>query len=359
MLQNWCKDCGAPSERCSDAKHKHGWRTDFLLGGRRGKRIREFHEKRDEAIASESDQRTDFRRGKLFPLETQSKISFKELTDLWHNKHALVRLKTADNERYHLNALERYFQNKPITQLTHSDGEGFIQYSIKHGKRIGAINRDLHTLKSVFNWATKNHYLLTNPFAHVEQVKGDVHRVRWLSKEEFQTLVRTCLELDPPLADVVSFGVLTGFRKGNLERVTARDINGDFITASKTKSGKPYDVPISIELRDLLNKLAKGSLTGPLLDTTGLGKRFKSVVKAAGLWKGPRDPETVTLHTLRHTFASWYLKNGGDLYKLQKMLGHSSIVMTERYAHLAQKDMALQATLLNFDVLPKVELKVM
>ena len=45
-------------------------------------------------------------------------------------------------------------------------------------------------------------------------------------------------------------------------------------------------------------------------------------------------------HDLRHTFASWYMMNGGDLYELAKILGHSNIKMTERYAKLAKHHLA-------------------
>ena len=45
-------------------------------------------------------------------------------------------------------------------------------------------------------------------------------------------------------------------------------------------------------------------------------------------------------HDLRHTFASWYMMNGGDLYELAKILGHSNIKMTERYAKLARQHIA-------------------
>ena len=49
---------------------------------------------------------------------------------------------------------------------------------------------------------------------------------------------------------------------------------------------------------------------------------------------------TIRLHDLRHTFASWYMMNGGDLYELAKILGHSNIKMTERYAKLGKAHIA-------------------
>ena len=56
---------------------------------------------------------------------------------------------------------------------------------------------------------------------------------------------------------------------------------------------------------------------------------FETILESAGI-------EDFRFHDLRHTFASWYMMNGGDLYELAKILGHSNIKMTERYAKLAQ-----------------------
>ncbi len=60
---------------------------------------------------------------------------------------------------------------------------------------------------------------------------------------------------------------------------------------------------------------------------------FETILNLAGI-------EDFRFHDLRHTFASWYMMNGGDLYELAKILGHSNIKMTERYAKLAKKHIA-------------------
>ena len=59
-------------------------------------------------------------------------------------------------------------------------------------------------------------------------------------------------------------------------------------------------------------------------------RSFKAALRMAGI-------EGFRFHDLRHTFASWYMMNGGDLYELAKILGHANIKMTERYAKLAKK----------------------
>jgi integrase len=60
---------------------------------------------------------------------------------------------------------------------------------------------------------------------------------------------------------------------------------------------------------------------------------FSTVLGLAGI-------ENFRFHDLRHTFASWYMMNGGDLYELAKILGHSNIRMTERYAKLGKSHIA-------------------
>jgi integrase len=67
------------------------------------------------------------------------------------------------------------------------------------------------------------------------------------------------------------------------------------------------------------------------------GKGWIRALRRFSIWPGIED---FRFHDLRHTFASWYMMNGGDLYELAKILGHSNIKMTERYAKLAKSHLA-------------------
>ena len=63
---------------------------------------------------------------------------------------------------------------------------------------------------------------------------------------------------------------------------------------------------------------------------------FAEVVSGLGLNSGITDPrQKVCFHTCRHSFASWHVTAGTDLYTVKELLGHSVIAMTERYSHLA------------------------
>jgi site-specific recombinase XerD len=88
-------------------------------------------------------------------------------------------------------------------------------------------------------------------------------------------------------------------------------------------------------------------------DTNGnqikyMSKTFPRTVSGLGFNKDISDDrEKVVFHTLRHTFASWQVQNGMDLYTLQKLMGHKSFQMVQRYAHLAPDNLKKATTIFN------------
>lgn len=110
----------------------------------------------------------------------------------------------------------------------------------------------------------------------------------------------------------------------------------------KGKGEKYRVVPMSLELRKVLFRwLAKHDY--PLLFPTrdGVKQRQRNVLrdmKRLGKRLGVTGVR-FSFHTLRHTFALNYIRNGGDLFRLQRILGHSTLEMTRRYVNLQTADL--------------------
>ena len=107
------------------------------------------------------------------------------------------------------------------------------------------------------------------------------------------------------------------------------DLKTDIIYILESKSGKPREIPISSKLKELLLQLGPqrhGSVFK--MPAVTLKRHFEQARSAAKI-------EDFRFHDLRHTFASHFVMSTGDLPALQKLLGHHSSAMTQRYAHLS------------------------
>lgn len=381
-----CRKCSCRRDRCQQQmNHKRFlvWVAEWTRSRTEGRLEQwfgpELENPKELAEACYRGWKTDQVRGelKIKPEET-SHIKFSSVADEWWTRVVIGQRKIADPKRSELsrfNSLKKLFGEKLIAKnmpeeqnerkrfLTLEDTEQWIMDRIEAGIAVNTINRDVKPLRWILDYAVAKGYATTNPIAGMSELKGGNIRVRWMSEDEVELLTQAAYKLgDMELVDVIAIGINTGFRKGNLERLAARDIGPVFVTAVKTKSGDPYDVPVSENIASILRRLSKSHLTGPILDTVKLDPRYRAAARLAGLYPaeevkdGKKDPTKVTIHTMRHTFAALYLKRcanpkpgdpPGDIHKLSKLMGHASVKITESvYGHLCPKDMAAQASLL-------------
>lgn len=211
-------------------------------------------------------------------------------------------------------------------------------------RRRSSANRILTVLK-----AALNHHLPDDataaPWRKVKAFpSADASRVRYLERHEIKALLEAC---PPDLRLVVEGALHTGCRAGELFTMKARDFRAGAIHIPKSKSGKARDVFLGPDGLAFFEALVKGKPKTTLLFTRADGatwsgnyhyQPFLRAVKAAGLEDG------VNFHTLRHTYASLTLMNGGSLFALSKQLGHSDTRMVERhYGHLASEWRAKEA----------------
>lgn len=192
-------------------------------------------------------------------------------------------------------------------------------------------------LKRLFNLALRDGKAERNPVREVKFFKEDNERVRWLTDEEEARLRAVLGEREWPK---VSFALNTGFRQANQFGLPWSDVNFETgaVTARGSKSGDTYHVPMNHELRELLRGLESRlksawvfpSRNGksPLNATNYMYRVFASALTRAAI-------ANFRWHDLRHTFASRLVMAGVDLSTVRELMGHKTIRMTQRYAHVA------------------------
>jgi integrase len=195
-----------------------------------------------------------------------------------------------------------------------------------------------------------------NPADQVEVCRPDDQRERYLSAEEIGSLKRS-LDQKMYRADareinrtfyrlrmIVMIALTTGMRIAEIFGLTWNDLHyseGLIAVRSKLKGGKIRYVPmtpkLAVELRKYPAVIGEEYLFPPKRGSKGERQRvegsFETILELAEI-------QNFRFHDLRHTFASWYMMNGGDLYELAKILGHANIKMTERYAKLGKTHIA-------------------
>ena len=132
---------------------------------------------------------------------------------------------------------------------------------------------------------------------------------------------------------LLAVALLTGMRRGELLALTWAnvDLAQGLIYITQSKSGKPREIPMAPNLRDILASIEPQDPERKIFDIPliTLKRQFSKAISAAGI-SGFR------FHDLRHTFASHFIMKTGNLPVLQKILGHASPIMTQKYAHLGK-----------------------
>ena len=165
-------------------------------------------------------------------------------------------------------------------------------------------------------------------------------RIRFLSREEEDLLLSMIRQYDENYYHLCIFLVDTGASVGEALALKWADINANGATFWITKSGKPRTVPLTARVRDSLEKLAQINRIGGPFQTVRY-QNFKYAWDRAKAQTILKTDKQVVPHILRHTCASRLVQNGVDLRRVQAFLGHQTIQITLRYAHLSTSDLAI------------------
>lgn len=249
---------------------------------------------------------------------------------------------TLDRFTSALHRLEEFGLPKTIKEVTPSllqRFQIFLKEKSTSGK-AGGINRNVRAIRTLMRQAEAWNLIVPQKWQTIKKLREPRGRIVFHSPEEIKEILARCDSAAWRL--VVLLGCRAGLRRGEMAVLKWSDVdfaNGQIYVAPN-KTDKHRYVPISKDLAIALKSIPRFPQNDYVVHVGEEGKRFSSYYITAAYAKKMKDmPFKCFLHKLRHTFASHLVQAGVDLYRVSKLLGHSSIKMTEIYAHLAPADL--------------------
>jgi len=347
-------EAGADTEKKAKAKAKSSNAeeeanrriTELRENRRQGEGPRTLTEKRalENAVRQEKAEQEE--------QEVKDRLTFKELVEgslknpLETDKHGRKKKSTETEQGYLKNWIYPVIGTLPLKEVAPIHIEKVKAGMVKAKKAPRSAHYALAIVRHIFNLAIF-HDLFDgpNPVNKVKLPGGDNRRLRFLTRDEAGALLAELAVKSPDVHDMALVSLHTGMRAGEVFGLTWADVDVDrgILILRDTKNTKTRAAYMTEAVKDVFRGRERG---GPseLVFPDRNGKRIKRIshtfakaVDTLKLNEGIVDRRYhVTFHSLRHTYASWHVENGTDLYAVKELLGHSDFKMTARYSHLGE-----------------------
>jgi len=281
--------------------------------------------------------------------EKKQEILFENFAERFFEMYVRLENKDIQRRRNQLNGLIKHFKGKYLSQIDALLIRDYMAYRIKVLKPA-SVNREYSLLKSMFNRAIEwGIFDGKNPTNSLKKLQENNERCRWLTEDEQETLLSHCQGLTYV---VVLTALKTGMRWGEIIRLKWKQENNSnyvdfdndviYIHGALSKTNKSRYIPLSPLLKETLLSLPRYVGVSHIFWRPEQSRELRSIRSPFAKALEMAEIKDFKFHDLRHTFASQLVRNKVDLYVVQKLLGHASPKMTQRYAHL-KKDQLWEA----------------
>lgn len=314
---------------------------DYRVNGRRKRRKIGSSKKLAETIMRKI--RVEIAECKYLDIREEKTISFQEFADIYVESYAKKKRSWPTTDVHYLKRLLPFFGSRPLNEISPLMVERYQterrnQKTYKGSSTsVAYVNRELACLKCMFSHAIEWGYAKDNPVKKVKFEKENNSRVRFLENEELKKLIDCS---DKALKPAIILAVNTGMRLNEIQDLTWQDIDlrRSFITLRFTKNGETRRVPMNQTVRDVLSGFTDRNDNSYIFcKKDGTRYNFRSPFLRAVQKAGIKD---FHFHDLRHTAASYLAMAGVDLNTIREILGHKTLGMVLRYAHLSHSHQA-------------------
>jgi integrase len=284
------------------------------------------------------------RHGKELPNPKKSEMTFGQAWKLYDKWLETGKKSYYDDRNRYENHIKKRFASKSMSEINAGDLEKFKDTLLRKGLAPQTVKHILVIIRQVYNKMIAWHeWNGPNPIKGVTMPKINNKRVRFFTHQEADSLLGAVKKKSQQVWEYSLLSLHTGMRADECLSLLWNHLNfeTEMIHVADPKGGPPRDVYMTTKVREMLKAKTEGEKGELVFKATHRGKipevskTFMRTVRDQGLNKGIEDRrQLATFHTLRHTFASWLAIQGTPLIEIRDLLGHATLTMTERYAHL-------------------------
>jgi len=247
----------------------------------------------------------------------------------------------------------------PLRDVTQIHLEQIKKSMRDAGQSARSISYALALVRQIYNYARRCRIFVgDSPTVGISFPKEDNRRMRFLTHQEAAILLERLKKENRQLYEISLISLHAGLRAGEILPLKWGDVLFDkgLITVKDTKNKVNRVAYMTRELSRVLSKRKRREKPkllftdnhGEILKNYSISRQFRSVVETLKFNDGVTDDlNRVVFHTLRHTFCSWLVEQGVDLYTVNNLAGHKTISVTARYSHLGNE--ILQTAMRKFE----------